>query len=286
MEEIVRFEGQNDHNELISEVKFSKLELVSLPNLLSFYAKKEKMGSSSACAQLLFNVKVIFPVLYELSIAGVGVIEIWDKKSIAVFEAQGSFCQLKSVYIQSCSKLLHVFSSKMHPLLKELGWLHVKDCGKMEGIVGEVDEDGLRNEASFSKLAVLGLLGVIEIWDKKSIAVFEAQGSFCQLKSVYIQSCSKLLHVFSSKMHPLLKELGWLHQIGSSRFVGSTKPSELLYQIGKVDTTDGNSTVHAQPLFNEKDTFPLLQTLRLDEDLKAFYCVTKELPIGASNGPI
>lgn len=149
------------------------------------------MGSSSACAQLLFNVKVIFPVLYELSIAGVGVIEIWDKKSIAVFEAQGSFCQLKSVYIQSCSKLLHVFSSKMHPLLKELGWLHVKDCGKMEGIVGEVQEDGLRNEASFSKLAVLGLSGL---------------------------------------------------------------PNFLSFytKLGKVDTTDGNSTVHAQPLFNEK----------------------------------
>ncbi|KAG5552320.1 hypothetical protein RHGRI_010412 [Rhododendron griersonianum] len=70
MEEIVGFEGQNDEDELTSAVNFSKLsqlQLKNLPNLISFYAKKEKtqttMESSSARAQPLFNEKVSFIVI-------------------------------------------------------------------------------------------------------------------------------------------------------------------------------------------------------------------------------
>jgi len=45
-------------------------------------------------------------------------------------------------------------------------------------------------------------------------------------------------------------------------------------------------SAESQLFFSDKDTFPLLQTLRLDEDLKPFYSVTKEVPIGVSNGSI
>ncbi|KAH7853853.1 hypothetical protein Vadar_007306 [Vaccinium darrowii] len=163
MEGIVGFEEQNDINEHVGEVKFDKLKrlnLQNLPNLISFYAKKEKtrttMGSSSAHPLPLFDEKVIFPVLERLDISQmVNLIEIWDKQSIAVLEEQGSFCQLMAVNVYGCAQLTIVFPSKMHALLKNLKGLEVEGCGIMNGIVefeGEIDEDGLKNEICFSKL--------------------------------------------------------------------------------------------------------------------------------------
>ncbi|KAF7113202.1 hypothetical protein RHSIM_RhsimUnG0150300 [Rhododendron simsii] len=171
MEGIVGFERRNDEDELTSEVKFSKLKqlkLEDLPNLLSFYAQKEKMetimGSSSSCAQPLFNEKVIFPILEILIIDGLGnIIKIWEKQSIAGLKEQGFFCPLTNLKVSRCSKLMHVFPSNMHPLLKNLKFLEVKYCETMKGIAefeGEIDEDGLRNEVCFSKLRILILLSL------------------------------------------------------------------------------------------------------------------------------
>ncbi|XP_058207678.1 uncharacterized protein LOC131320820 isoform X1 [Rhododendron vialii] len=275
MEGIVRFERRNDEDELTSEVKFSKLKqlkLKDLPNLLSFYAQKEKMeiimGSSSSCAQPLFSEKVIFPVLERLIIDELGnIIKIWDKQSIAVLEEQGSFCQLRDLEVSRCSKLMHVFPSNMHPLLKNLKFLEVQYCETMKGIAefeGEIKEDVLKNEVAspaqkhleieswcrpvnnddiivfprlkrvklwtlpklksfytetqgfFShkvifpvlmRLIIDGLGNTIKIWDKQSIAVLKEQGSFCQLTSLEVRRCSKLMHVFPSNMHPLVKNL-------------------------------------------------------------------------------
>ncbi|KAF7113869.1 hypothetical protein RHSIM_RhsimUnG0106500 [Rhododendron simsii] len=171
MEGIVRFERRNDEDELTSEVKFSKLKqlkLKDLPNFLSFYAQKEKMeiimGSSSSCAQPLFSEKVIFPVLERLTIDELGnIIKIWDKQSIAVSEEQGSFCQLRDLEVSRCNKLMHVFPSNMHPLLKNLKFLEVQYCETMKGIAefeGEINEDGLKNEVCFSTLRTLILLSL------------------------------------------------------------------------------------------------------------------------------
>ncbi|KAF7148181.1 hypothetical protein RHSIM_Rhsim03G0014300 [Rhododendron simsii] len=180
MEGIVGFEGRNDEDEITSEVKFSKLkqlELVDLPNLLSFYAQKEKMGTtmgnSSACAQPLFSEKVIFPVLERLIIVQLGdIIKIWDKQSIDVLEEQGSFCQLTNLYVYKCEKLIHVFPSNMHPLLKNLKALEVEQCETMKGIAefeGETDYVGLRNEVASPVREHLEMVGITEIQDKQPL---------------------------------------------------------------------------------------------------------------------
>ncbi|KAG5555632.1 hypothetical protein RHGRI_006323 [Rhododendron griersonianum] len=180
MEGIVGFEEQNVENEITGEVKFSKLkqlELTSLPNLISFCAKKEKMGTTmgsfSARAQPLFNELVIFPVLERLTIDRLGnIIKIWDKQSVAVLEDQGSFCQLTDLEVRRCSKLMHVFPSNMHPQLKNLEELEVEECETMKGIVefeGEIDEDGHRNEVASPAREHLEMVGVTEIQDKQPL---------------------------------------------------------------------------------------------------------------------
>ncbi|XP_058215511.1 probable disease resistance protein At1g15890 isoform X2 [Rhododendron vialii] len=220
MEAIVGFERRNDEDELTSEVKFSKLKqlkLEDLSNLLSFYAQKEKMGtimgSSSSCAQPLFIEKVIFPALERLTITELGnIIKIWDKQSIAVLEEQWSFYQLTDLEVKRCSKLMHVFPSNMHPLLKNLKKLEVKDCETMKGIAefeGEIDEDGLRNEVASPAREHLDLVGVTEIQDKQSLPkpIKEVE-SLCRLVDIRIKKCDQLLYVFPSHMLPLnLQEL-------------------------------------------------------------------------------
>ncbi|KAF7148479.1 hypothetical protein RHSIM_Rhsim03G0015200 [Rhododendron simsii] len=180
MEGIVGFEGQKDENEITGEVKFSKLKqlkLTSLPNLISFFAKKEEMGTTmgsfSTRAQPLFNEQVIFPVLKRLTIAGLGsIIKIWDKQLVVVWQEQGSFCQLTNLEVRDCSKLMHVFPSNMHPLLKNLEELKVEGCRTMKGIAkfeGERDEDGVRNEIVSPAREHLEMVGVTEIEDKQPL---------------------------------------------------------------------------------------------------------------------
>ncbi|KAG5555640.1 hypothetical protein RHGRI_006331 [Rhododendron griersonianum] len=297
MEGIVGFEEQKDENEITGEVKFSKLkrlELTSLPNLISFFAKKEKMGTTmgsfSARAQPLFNELVIFPVLEELTIDGLGsIIKIWDKQSVAVLEDQGSFCQLTDlevaaslalevehfemvgvpkiteirdkqpllepkkeveslcklmdIRIEKCGQLLYVFPSHMLP--QNLQQLFIKECDELEVIFSKelkekevINNDiivfpllkavtlkTLRKLKSFytetqgfffshkvifpvlESLTIEGLDNIITIWDKQSIAIWQEQGSSCQLMYMDVIKCNKLMHVFPSNMHPLLKNL-------------------------------------------------------------------------------
>ncbi|KAG5555652.1 hypothetical protein RHGRI_006339 [Rhododendron griersonianum] len=228
MEGIIGFEGQKDENEITGEVKFSKLkklELTSLPNLISFFAKKEEMGTTmgsfSVRAQPLFNelvsfiilFLVIFPVLKRLTIDGLGnIIKIWDKQSVAVLEDQGSFCQLTDLEVSSCSKLMHVFPSNMHPLLKNLVELKVEECETMKGIAefeGEIDEDGLRNEVAASPalkvehLEMVGVPKITEIRDKQPLLEPKKEvESLCKLMDIRIEKCGQLLYVFPSHMLP------------------------------------------------------------------------------------
>ncbi|KAI8547970.1 hypothetical protein RHMOL_Rhmol07G0236500 [Rhododendron molle] len=338
IEGIVGFEEQNDEDEIRSAVKFSLLNqllLRDLPNLIGFYVKKEKaqttMENSSVRAQPLFNEKVIFPVLERLTICRVGnIIEIWDNNSIAVWQEQGSFCQLMEMNVDECDKLMHVYLCSMHPLFKNLERLDVHHCGIMKGVVrfeGQLGEDGLRNDQiCFNKLINLrlsnlpsfvsfciesGTVGrtnddatihgqsifnekvilpvlegliiskmgnVIQIWDKQSI---EDKGSFCQLTDVSVGHCDRLLLVFPSKMHPLLTNLKKLNVEGCAAMEGivglegetdedglrnevcfnklsrlelGSLPNLVSFctKLGTASTTDGNATIHAQPLFNEK----------------------------------
>ncbi|KAG5555653.1 hypothetical protein RHGRI_006340 [Rhododendron griersonianum] len=218
MEGIVGFEGQKDENEITGEVKFSKLKklkLTSLPSLISFFAKKEEMGTTmgsfSARAQPLFIELVIFPILEELTIDGLGsIIKIWDKQSVAVLEDQGSFCQLTDLEVSSCSKLMHVFPSNMHPLLKNLEVLKVEECETMKGIAefeGEIDEDGLRNEVAASLALEVEHLEMVpkitEIRDKQPLREPKKEvESLCKLMDIHIEKCGQLLYVFPSHMLP------------------------------------------------------------------------------------
>ncbi|KAG5555641.1 hypothetical protein RHGRI_006332 [Rhododendron griersonianum] len=274
MEGIVGFEEQKDENEITGEVKFSKLKelrLKSLPNLISFFAKKEEMGTTmgsfSARAQPLFNELVIFPVLKKLSIQKVHkIIEIWDKQSIAVLEEQGPFCQLTDLDVAECEKLMHVFPSKMHSPLKNLKALSVSYCPTMEGIVdfgGEIDEDGLRNKVVFPVLKSMNFWNldkITRIWDDQPLSEPEKEAkSFSELEDINVDGCDQLEHVLPSYMLPQLKNLQELSIESCTKVevIISNNPKEK-------EATNDNDTIR----------FPQLKTLKLWSlpNLKSFIC--------------
>ncbi|KAG5555629.1 hypothetical protein RHGRI_006320 [Rhododendron griersonianum] len=277
MEGIVGFEGQKDENEITSEVKFSKLRqltLTSLPNLISFFAKKEEMGTTmgsfSARAQPLFNEQVIFPVLEWLKIDGLGnIIKIWDKQSIAVLEEQGSFSQLTNLVVSSCSKLMHVFPSNMHPLLKNLKGLNVEECETMKGIAefeGEIDEDGLRNEVAASPalevehFEMVGVPKITEIRDKQPLLEPKKEvESLCKLMYISIEKCGQLLYVFPSHMLPQnLQQL-------------------IIKECDELEVIFSKELKDKEAINNDIIVFPRLEavTLKTLHKLKSFYTNTQ-----------
>ncbi|KAH7855982.1 hypothetical protein Vadar_031268 [Vaccinium darrowii] len=211
-EGVIGIEGEKDEDMVIIFRQLKYLSLDGLPNLISFYPREKKTaknsGSSSAHSQMvLFNDKVIFSVLERLTISKVGnIIEIFDKQSIAVIKEHESFCRLMYVDVKECDNLMHVFPSKICPMLMNPHELDVRNCGSMEGIIefeGELDKDGLENEVCLSKLRRMKL---------RSLPKF-------------ISICTRL---------------------------------------GKAGTTEGNSTIYAQPFFAEEVTFPRLENLELE----------------------
>ncbi|KAF7112447.1 hypothetical protein RHSIM_RhsimUnG0228200 [Rhododendron simsii] len=272
MEGIVRFEGQKDENEITGEVKFSKLKqlkLTSLPNLISFFAKKEEMGTTmgsfSTRAQPLFNEQVIFPVLESLTIDGLdNIIKIWDKQLVVVWQEQGSFCQLTDLEVTHCSKLMHVFPSNINLLLKNLETLNVIACETMKRIVefeGERDEDGVRNEVAFPAREHLEMVGVIEIQDKQSLPEpREEVESLCKLVRICIAKCDQLLYVFPS--HMLIQNLQDLR----------IENCDELEVIFSKDPKDEKEAINDDII-----VFPRLMAVRLGwlPQLKSFYSETQ-----------
>ncbi|KAH7855826.1 hypothetical protein Vadar_029442 [Vaccinium darrowii] len=150
-------EAADESTFIIPQLRY--LAIQNMAKLKSFCS-----SSTTSNAQSLFNHQVIFPVLETLHIEEVGnVIEIWDKQSIGLFEAQESFCQLMNLQVRHCNKLIHLFPSKMHLLLKNLKTLHVTRCETMEGVVGfeeELDDRLGKDQLCFSKLTSLYLIGL------------------------------------------------------------------------------------------------------------------------------
>ncbi|KAH7853865.1 hypothetical protein Vadar_007462 [Vaccinium darrowii] len=203
--EIVGFERQNNENELIDEVKFSKLkrlELKYLPELKSFYAGKEKTqattGSSSTLAQPLFNEKVILPILEELEVKALDSIEeIWDNQPPSVNQETASFSQLRDIGVDGCTKLMNLVPSNILPRLRNLQFLLVNDCPNVEFLVFK-NKKGEEEVADDSTLIIprLSYLGISRMERLKRFysssttsnaqSLFNHQVAFPALEDIYI----------------------------------------------------------------------------------------------------
>ncbi|KAA8521156.1 hypothetical protein F0562_011839 [Nyssa sinensis] len=122
METIIGNEGEEDEEEVIFH-RLNSLDLDTLPRLGSFdFERKRKLmnseGNSTCTAtQPLFNYKIAFPVLEDLTIRDLKIIkEIWDSQLLE----ENSFSQLRSLQVSNCHNFVNIVPSHMLPRLRNL----------------------------------------------------------------------------------------------------------------------------------------------------------------------
>ncbi|KAG5551733.1 hypothetical protein RHGRI_009969 [Rhododendron griersonianum] len=220
MEGVIGNEGEEDENFIpIIFSLLSYLKLSDLPNLKSFYPKKEKTArSSESCSAhdtqtVLFTDKVALPALEELVIYSVPEItEIWDKQIFPIpeKETESSFCHLKYMNITSCDKLMNVVAfpklgelcldmlggivlqqllGACEPSIKTLGFFR---CGELSTVVSPRLFRRLRN---VDLLRVERCFGVSEVFHFDELEVGEGQecvGSLIQVRMIELKFLPKL----------------------------------------------------------------------------------------------
>ncbi|XP_058205107.1 uncharacterized protein LOC131319026 isoform X2 [Rhododendron vialii] len=308
MEEIVGFEGQNDEDELTSELKFNKLKrlvLQFLPNFISFYAKKEKvettMGSPSARAQPLFNEKVILPVLEVLEVDWLGnIVEIWDKQSPWLNEHTVSFGKLRDVKVQRCEKLTNLVPSNILPRLKNLQKLCVEGCPKIESVVFKNEKEGA---AADERTLIIPQLQYLRIGDMENLKSFYSSSRASNAQSLFnhqvILPALEVLEVdlLGDIVEIWDKQSPWLNQnrVSSFKYLRDMKvqrceklmklvPSNILPRLDKLQKlcVEGCPKIESVVFKNEKGAaaaddntmiIPQLQYLRISEmeNLNSFY---------------
>ncbi|KAL5768390.1 hypothetical protein ACOSP7_014942 [Xanthoceras sorbifolium] len=167
------------NDEVIQFKHLYSLTLNRLPKFTSFCS--EVMSSDGLYTPTsIFNEKVAFPSLEHMEISNIKNLEmIWHDRF-----AEHSFCNLRSMKVEGCNKLLCIFRSNMPERFSKLESVTFPS-------LEEIDISGA------GKLKI--------IWYKQL-----PETSFCKLKSVKVEGCHKLLTIFQSstlERVPRLKSL-------------------------------------------------------------------------------
>ncbi|KAH7855474.1 hypothetical protein Vadar_025311 [Vaccinium darrowii] len=309
MEGVVEFEGEVDEdglrNEQVCFSKLTSLRLKNLPKLVSFCTKMGEAGTTEGNptihAQPLFNGKVAFPAVEDLTISEVPMIkEIWVQQPLSKLEKEvESFYKLKSIMVWSCDQLEYVLPSYMLPQLHNLLELKITGCKELEVIVSnklkEIEATNndipvfpqlktltlreLNNLKCFctgtqllfshkvafpalEHLEIDRLPHIIEIWDKKPVPEPEKEiESFCKLAAIFIWQCDQLVYILPSYMLPRLQNLRRL-KIGNCKEVEVIVSKELMKEKEAAD--------------NDTIVFPQLKDVVFSDlpTLKSFYTGT------------
>ncbi|KAH7843741.1 hypothetical protein Vadar_020255 [Vaccinium darrowii] len=293
-------EEEKDEEIVTNVINFSQLttlELDGLPRFISFYPQIKKATAieshSFPPAQSLFNEKVAFPALEELSIDSLpNITEIWDKKNL--LPTDQSFCLLRSLDVWYCEELINVVPSHVFPRLRNVETLEVYYCLKMEVIVVlEKREEEATNKdiilfpelrslrlrelknlkavcayksedqldfnvqvafPALEELYIDSVPNITEIWDKKNL--LPTDESFCLLRSLKIEYCDELMNVVPSHVLPRLRNVETLE-------VRSCSTMEVIVVLEKREEEATNKDIMI--------TFPELRSLWLWglENLKA-----------------
>ncbi|GKV27873.1 hypothetical protein SLEP1_g36993 [Rubroshorea leprosula] len=228
-----------------------QLMISNCPMLKTFISNSvlEDMAATSeteenSCTPL-FNSKVAFPKLEKLAIFMIGLNKIWHEQLNA-----DSFCQLTTVSVASCEKLMNIFPFSMLGMLQRLDKLEIWNCESLEEIF---DSQGLGVSQSLSQTTT-------QSTSMESTKRFVLS----KLTHVDLRRLPKLKS-FLPQMHiiewPSLKKL-WVHGCDQVQIFASQFSS---IQITKGDDQHGIQINY--PLFwISKDSFPSLEELKLEKN--------------------
>ncbi|CAK7340801.1 unnamed protein product [Dovyalis caffra] len=160
----------------------------------------------SNATQPLFDEKVLFPRLAEIEILELDNLEnIWHNQLAA-----GSFCELRSIEIEDCPKLVNVFPSILLRRFKRLETLRIESCELLEEIFELQGLIGEENEASdafqLRDLDLEYLPKLKQIWKEDPQEIH----NFRNLHSIIVSYCDALNNLFPFSIARDLPHLGKL----------------------------------------------------------------------------
>ncbi|XP_039034040.1 uncharacterized protein LOC120170085 [Hibiscus syriacus] len=183
-EEVIFTDEATAEEEITEAYWFTKLEvleLIRLPKLATFFHGE----NSETDSPTIFNQKVVFPNLIDLTIQGIGKCrKIWHDKP-----TMNSFKELTFLWVKDCERLSNILPFRMVKRLEKLETLAIDECKSVEEIIGP-DDDHLRN--SNESHAVTSAQSV----ELKSITMFV----FPNIRELYLRVLPKLKG-FYSKVH-------------------------------------------------------------------------------------
>ncbi|GKV22630.1 hypothetical protein SLEP1_g32484 [Rubroshorea leprosula] len=248
----------------------TELALVKCP-LLETFISSPTIGDTShvttskngenACKSPLFDAKVAFPCLEELTITGLENLRIiWHHQPPA-----DPFRKLKSLVIGNCGKLLTIGSSDiLERLCKSLEVLKVIACDSLEKIfeLGEVSIE--------SRTKSLGQLKRLEIRDCKMMKeIIVTEGIAEEEEMMFLRNLEIL------RLEGLPRLTGFCHR-NCSEFPSLTKlalvkcplletfiSSPTIGDTSHVRTSKNGENAYKSPLFDAKVAFPCLEELTI-----------------------
>ncbi|KAK3200407.1 hypothetical protein Dsin_023822 [Dipteronia sinensis] len=215
-EDIINIEGTIEGTDQIEFKHLSYLTLTSLPKLTSFCSINNNKDMFDT-PTLLFNQKVSFPSLEVIEISKMDDLEtIWSNQL-----CNDSFCNLNSLEVRECNKLLTIFQSNMLERIARLESLTICDCDLVEKIFDlqgiDFEESHSEVESQLRKLVINGLPKLKHIWNKNPQKMF----SFQKLNNVEVHDCMSLKYLFPVSIAESLSELEQLdvYDCGVEEFV-------------------------------------------------------------------
>ncbi|TXG65713.1 hypothetical protein EZV62_006988 [Acer yangbiense] len=214
------------------KVVFSNLEALKLCSINFEKIWHNELPAISSCFQCLrqlsieecSNLKVVFssstvafPSLEELKISKMIDLEmIWPNQL-----CNDSFCNLKSLEVRRCNKLLTIFQSNMVERVTRLEYLTINDCDLVEKIFDlqgvDYEESHPAKETLLRELDFNGLPKLKQIWNKDPQKMF----SFQKLNNVKVHHCTSLKYLFPASIAESLLELErlYVHHCGVEEIV-------------------------------------------------------------------
>uniref|UniRef100_A0A5B6Z8R0 Uncharacterized protein n=1 Tax=Davidia involucrata TaxID=16924 RepID=A0A5B6Z8R0_DAVIN len=326
MKEIVANERGEEEKKATDVIVFPQLrtlKLIELPELVSVYqginytsktltieGKMEQQGNLGAITQPpLFNEKVLFPLLEELTLSGLNKVkEIWHRQL-----ALENCCRLRVLKIKDCHNLITIIPSNLRQWLQNLEELYVEDCDLVEEVCefeGLVVVDQEHEIATLPKIRELTLRTLPRL---RNIFSPSASKGLVQLQKLEIDSCQMIEEIVATKREEeeeaintiVFSKLRTLLLKNLPEFVGiytlkwpsleeltiascpkmRTFPSSKYLDMKEVKASDGQfegkmdeegnlvGTTQVPPFFSKKVLLPTLKELRIygQESLKEIW---------------
>ncbi|TXG65725.1 hypothetical protein EZV62_007000 [Acer yangbiense] len=194
-----------------SPFKCSKLELESRKGMGGRVERVRPCSSLSSDGelaigllfQLVRGLGVAFPSLEIIKIENMDDLEmIWPNQL-----CKDSFCNLKSLEVRKCNKLLTIFQSNMLERIMRLESLTICDCDWVEEIFDlqgiDFEESPPAKETLLRELDFNGLPELKHIWNKDPQRIF----SYQKLNCVKVNHCMSMRYLFPVSIAESLLEL-------------------------------------------------------------------------------